>query len=69
VTVQVVIVLTRKDSFPHEMNGMRIWLDDKRITPASFECEHQSDGEIAIKVTFRDAGEADAFAKHFVHGR
>jgi len=43
---------------------MRIWLDERRFEPSSFSC-HDSGIGVLVRVDFKIAGEADAFAARF----
>jgi hypothetical protein len=53
---------------PQELSGtmaaMRIWLDERRFEPSSFTCNDFGDG-VVVRVDFKVAEEADAFARCF----
>jgi hypothetical protein len=49
------------------MSAMRIWLDERRFEPSSFTC-HDSGAEVLVRVDFKIAEEADAFAQRFGGG-
>ncbi len=53
---------------PQELSGtmaaMRIWLDERRFEPSSFTCHDLGDGML-VRVDFKVAEEADAFAQRF----
>ena len=53
---------------PNELSGtmaaMRIWLDERRFEPSSFTCTDCGDG-VLVRVDFKVAAEADAFARCF----
>jgi outer membrane lipoprotein-sorting protein len=66
--MRVLIVTVPKADFTEQMNSMRIWLDENRITPTRFEYDDQPNGMIAIRVTFDEDKEADLFAKRFLSG-
>jgi hypothetical protein len=63
--VHVVLVIIKKEDFTAQMSNMRIWLDNKGIVPTRFDYDHQSDGTIAIRVTFTQGREAAVFAENF----
>jgi len=53
---------------PQELSGtmaaMRIWLDRRRFEPSSFTCNDFGDG-VLVRIDFKVAEEADAFARCF----
>jgi hypothetical protein len=53
---------------PNELSGlmaaMRIWLDERRFEPSSFSCR-ECGGGVLVRVDFKLAGEAEAFARRF----
>jgi hypothetical protein len=46
------------------MAAMRIWLDERRFEPSSFT-SRDSGAEVLVRVDFKVAEEADAFAQRF----
>lgn len=46
------------------MAAMRIWLDERRFEPSSFTC-NDFGGGVLVRVDFKVAAEADAFARCF----
>lgn len=46
------------------MAQMRLWLDQHRFEPSTFNCREVED-DILIRVDFKVAGEAEAFAAQF----
>jgi len=53
---------------PNELSGlmaaMRIWLDERRFEPSSFSCRECGAG-VLVRVNFKVAEEAEAFAQRF----
>jgi len=53
---------------PQELSGtmaaMRMWLDERRFEPSSFTC-HGCGAGVLVRVDFKMAEEADAFARCF----
>jgi hypothetical protein len=53
---------------PQELSGtmaaMRMWLDERRFEPSSFSC-HDCGAGVLVRVDFKVAEEADAFARCF----
>jgi hypothetical protein len=47
-----------------KMAAMRVWLDERRFEPSSFTC-HDCGGGVLVRVDFKVAEEADAFARCF----
>jgi hypothetical protein len=56
------------DLRPSELSGamaeMRIWLDERRFEPSIFCCRRDGAGFL-VRVDFKVAGEAEAFAARF----
>jgi hypothetical protein len=46
------------------MAAMRIWLDERRFEPSSFIC-HDCAAGVLVRIDFKIAEEADAFAQSF----
>lgn len=46
------------------MAAMRLWLDEHRFEPSTFNCREAEDG-VLIRVEFKVTAEAEAFAAHF----
>ncbi len=46
------------------MAAMRIWLDERRFEPSSFTC-HDCGSGVLVRIDFKVAEEADAFARCF----
>ena len=53
---------------PQELSGtmaaMRMWLDERRFEPSSFTC-HDCGASVLVRVDFKVAEEAEAFARRF----
>jgi hypothetical protein len=56
---------------PQELSGtmaaMRMWLDERRFEPSNFIC-HACGASVLVRVDFKVAKEADAFARCFGGG-
>lgn len=63
-----VVLPVKSSELSAQMAAMRMWLDERRFEPSSFSCE---DGGTAVllRVEFKVAAEADAFAEQFLGGR
>ena len=48
-------------SYADAMRGLRVWLDHKKIQPATFKVA--SDGKIGFEITFSTEQEAAAFGR------
>jgi hypothetical protein len=46
------------------MATMRIWLDARRCEPSGFNCFERARG-VTVRIDFKAAGAAEAFAEHF----
>jgi hypothetical protein len=47
-----------------KMAAMRMWLDERRFEPSSFTC-HDCGASVLVRIDFKVAEEADAFARCF----
>jgi hypothetical protein len=54
----------RPQELSQTMAAMRMWLDERRFEPSSFTC-HDCGAGVLIRVDFKIAEEADAFARCF----
>ena len=59
-----VVLPVKSSELSAQMAAMRVWLDERRFEPSSFSCQ---DGGTAVllRVEFKVAAEADAFAEQF----
>lgn len=62
--MRTVILPLKPSELPTQMAAMRVWLDERRVEPASFSCRDSGAG-VVVRVDFRIADQADAFARHF----
>ncbi len=49
------------------MGAMRMWLDERRFEPSSFTT-HDCGAQVLVRIDFKVAGEAEAFARQFGGG-
>ena len=49
------------------MGAMRMWLDERRFEPSSFTT-HDCGAQVLVRIDFKVAGEAEAFARQFSGG-
>jgi hypothetical protein len=47
-----------------QMAAMRVWLDERRFEPSSFNC-YESQAGVAVRLHFKVGREAEAFAERF----
>jgi hypothetical protein len=47
-----------------KMAAMRVWLDERRFEPSTFNC-HPRGAAILVRLDFKVANEAEAFAERF----
>ncbi len=62
--MRTVIVPLKPSELSTQMAAMRVWLDERRVEPSSFSCRDGGAG-VVVRVDFKVADEADAFARHF----
>lgn len=62
--MRTVILPVKSSELPTQMAAMRVWLDERRVEPSSFSCRDSGTG-VVVRVDFRVADEATAFARHF----
>ena len=63
--MHVINTNTSINEFASVMANMRIWLDDRRISPDHFNHSSSSNGIITITVSFGSPADAGAFADRF----
>ncbi len=62
--MRTVVLPLKSSDLSTQMAAMRVWLDERRFEPSSFSC-HDSAAGVLVRVDFKAAAEADAFARHF----
>jgi hypothetical protein len=62
--MHIVIIRLRPGELSVRMAAMRIWLDEWRFEPSNFSC-HDGEADVLLRVEFKRANEAAAFARHF----
>jgi hypothetical protein len=62
--MRTVILPVKPSELPARMAAMRIWLDERRFEPSSFSCR-ETGPEVVVRVEFKVADEASAFARQF----
>jgi hypothetical protein len=62
--MRTVMIELRPGELSARMAAMRIWLDERRFEPSSFSC-HDGEADVLLRVEFKVADEADAFARYF----
>ena len=63
-SMRTVILPVKSSELSAQMAAMRIWLDQRRFEPSSFGCRDGGAGVI-VRVDFKVADEAHAFAREF----
>ena len=63
--MHVININTSMNEFASVMADMRIWLDDRRISPDHFNHSSPPNGMITITVYFGSPADAAAFAERF----
>jgi hypothetical protein len=59
-----VILPLKSSELSTQMAAMRIWLDERRFEPSSFSCR-DNNAAVIVRVDFKVADEAHAFARQF----
>ena len=62
--MRTVMIRLRSGELSERMAAMRIWLDERRFEPSSFTC-HDGEADVLLRVDFKVADEAAAFARRF----
>ncbi|MGH7030310.1 MAG: hypothetical protein ACREE9_17355 [Stellaceae bacterium] len=62
--MRTVILPVKSSELSTQMAAMRVWLDERRFEPSSFSCR-DSGTAVVVRVDFKVADEATAFARHF----
>ncbi len=62
--MRAVEIRLRQRELSEQMAAMRVWLDEHRFEPSTFYCREKDDAML-IRVEFKIADQADAFARHF----
>lgn len=63
--MHVININTSINEFGSVTANMRLWLDDRRISPNHFNHSNSSNGNITITVSFGSPADAGAFADRF----
>ena len=62
--MHIIEIRLKPGDLSREMAAMRTWLDEHRIDLSTFSCHYEHDGML-VRVEFRLANQAAAFAAHF----
>jgi hypothetical protein len=62
--MNAVEIRLNQHELPRQMGAMRIWLDEQGYESSGFSCSDIEDG-IQVRLVFRAASQAQAFAERF----
>lgn len=62
--MRTVVLPVKSSDLSTQMAAMRVWLDERRFEPSNFSCRDSAAG-VLVRVDFKAAAEADAFARQF----
>ena len=62
--MNAVEIRLNQNELPGKMGAMRVWLDEQGYESSGFSCSDSEDG-IQVRLVFRAASQAQAFAERF----